>query len=113
MDKKFGEKMYKTIVINGMDIYKNLYENPALAHLKRQEFTELYNKLTEEEKCIYYDNIRDILIDTTSLVLGILDGICSLNGGGFFESKVIIDGEDMKNDMQDSFLAYIQENDLE
>ena len=50
MDKKFGEKMYKTIVINGMDIYKNLYENPALAHLKRQEFTELYNKLTEEEK---------------------------------------------------------------
>ena len=113
MDKKFGEKMYKTIVINGMDIYKNLYENPALAHLKRQEFTELYNKLTEEENCIYYDNIRDILIDTTSLVLGILDGICSLNGGGFFESKVIIDGEDMKNDMQDSFLAYIQENDLE
>ena len=72
MDKKFGEKMYKTIVINGMDIYKNLYENPALAHLKRQEFTELYNKLTEEEKCIYYDNIRryfNIILFETMIML--------------------------------------------
>lgn len=113
MDKKFGEKMYRTVVIEGMNIYKELYDNPELSHLRKKGFIDLYNKLTEEEKCIYYDNVRDILIDTTSHILGILDGICSLEEGGCFESKVTIDGEDMENDMQDSFLAYIQENDLE
>lgn len=50
-----------------------------------------------------------IIIDTISSVFGIFDGSSTLSGGNF-EFEVKINGVDTENELQDSFLEYIEEN---
>ena len=53
MNEKFVEKIYKTIVEDGVGEYKNLLDNTALKNTTDKYWInalELYEKLTSEEK---------------------------------------------------------------
>ncbi len=53
MNEKFVEKIYKTIVEDGVGEYKNLLDNTALKNATDKYWInalELYEKLTSEEK---------------------------------------------------------------
>lgn len=112
MNINFGEKMYKSVVKEGIKAYKKMYENMPNNYDSAYwgNISKFCNKLNDEDKKAFYSIIEMILEDVTAHVLGILDGVCSLAGGGAFNSEVIIDGEDMENDLQESFLVYIDEN---
>ena len=112
MNINFGEKMYNSIVIEGIGTYKKMYENLSDNHDSEywRNISKFYNKLNDEDKNAFYNIIEMVLEDTTAHVLGILDGVCSLAGGGAFDSEIIIDRENMENDLQESFLVYIDEN---
>ena len=49
------------------------------------------------------------MIDTISSVFGILDGSSTLSGGDF-EFEVRINGISTEDDLQDTFLGFVEEN---
>lgn len=53
--------------------------------------------------------LKNVIIDTTSNVFGILDGSSTLNGGDM-DIKVEINGQDSEDELQDTFLEFIEEN---
>lgn len=111
MNMDFGKMIYNTVVKNGVNIYKRMYEH--LTGASRYEYwndiKRFYDTLTEKEKIVFFKIVELILIDTVSHVFGILDGVCGLADGGDFEASVVINGEDMEHELQDSFLAYVEE----
>ena len=112
MNINFGEKMYKSVVMEGINAYKKMYEDLSDNYDDAywENISRFCKKLSDEDKKAFYNIIEMVLEDATAHVLGILDGVCSLAGGGAFDSEVIIDGENMENDLQESFLVYIDEN---
>lgn len=112
MIKNKVEIIYESIVEEGMKIYHELYEsievsNNTIDYWKKA--IALYHILTDEEKAIFYDIIRQVIIDTTASIFGLLDGSSSLPGGGTFETKITVDGVDTKNLLQDYFLSIVEE----
>ena len=110
----FGKKVYETVVKWGIEHYKKEYETEVSFDCNESFWKsrdEFYKKMNEDEKEIFFGILELTMIDTVSHVLGILDGSSSLAGGGFFEPEIKINGEDMVCDLQDSFLAYVEEQD--
>lgn len=71
MNEKFVEKIYKTIVEDGVGEYKNLLDNTALKNATDKYWInalELYEKLTSEEKEKMLKFAELIMIDTISSV---------------------------------------------
>ena len=68
-----------------------------------------YEDLSEERKEILMSIIKQTIIDTISNVLGIIDGSSTLNDCDL-EPKLLLDNKDTENELQDTFLAYIEEN---
>jgi len=107
MNEKFVEKIYKTIVEDGVGEYKNLLDNTALKNTTDKYWInalELYEKLTSEEKEKMLKFAELIMIDTISSVFGILDGSSTLSGGDF-EFEVRINGISTEDELQDTFLG--------
>ena len=69
----------------------------------------MYEKLTSEEKEKMLKFAELIMIDTISSVFGILDGSSTLSGGDF-EFEVRINGISTEDDLQDTFLGFVEEN---
>ena len=111
MFEVFGKKMYETVIKGGAKDYKTLFANSSSDSGCGywHELRSFYDELDEERKDILFNFVEIVMIDTVSHVLGILDGSSSLAGGGFFEPEIKINGEDMVCDLQDSFLAYVEE----
>lgn len=69
----------------------------------------MFKKLSEEQEQLLLGILKNIIIDTISNVLGILDGSSSLNGENM-DIKVQINGQDTEEKLQDTFLIFIEEN---
>ena len=103
MNEKFVEKIYKTIVEDGVGEYKNLLDNTALKNATDKYWInalELYEKLTSEEKEKMLKFAELIMIDTISSTLS----------GGDFEFEVRINGISTEDELQDTFLEFVEEN---
>ena len=112
MNEKFVEKIYKTIVEDGVGEYKNLLDNTALKNTTDKYWInaiEQYEKLTSEEKEKMLKFAELNIIDTISSVFGILDGSSTLSGGDF-EFEVRINGISTEDELQDTFLGFVEEN---
>ena len=112
MNEKFVEKIYKTIVEDGVDEYKNLLDNTALKNATDKYWInalELYEKLSSEEKEKILKFAEFIMIDTISSVFGILDGSSTL-AEETFEFDVMINGISTENEIQDTFLGFVEDN---
>lgn len=110
MNEEFIKRLYDTIIIDGLEIYKNQFQNTALSE-KTFEFTrkslELYSDLSDEQKKFFFEILRVIMIDTISGVFGIFDGSSTLNDGNM-DVHITINGEDTEEELQDCFLEYIE-----
>lgn len=112
MNEKFVEKIYKVIVEDGVGEYKNLLDNTPLKNVTDKyciKALELYEKLSSEEKEKMLKFAELIMIDTISSVFGILDGSSTLSEETF-EFDVMINGVSTENELQDTFLEYVEEN---
>lgn len=108
----FGEKVYNSVIRWGIEHYKKECGTKLETDCKERCLhfdDEFYKKMTKEEKENFYCFLELVMINTASHILGLIDGSTSLNGGGAFESKIVIDGEDMTCELQDSFLVYVEE----
>lgn len=112
MNEEFIKRIYNTIVIENIEIYKNQFET-SIQSDNIGDYTrkclEMYAMLSEEQKQLMLEILKNVIIDTTSNVFGILDGSSTLNGGDM-DIKVEINGQDSEDELQDTFLEFIEEN---
>ena len=106
------EIIYESIVEEGMETYKQLYEETKITDrtiVFWRNAIKLYEKLDSNEKEIFFDIIEQVIIDTTSSIFGILDGSSSIAGGGTLETDIKIDNLDTEQNLQDYFLEIVQQ----
>lgn len=111
MNEEFIKSIYQTVVEEGKKDYQELYEDTVdteriLDYWKNAR--ALYHSFDEKQKSIFYDILEQTIIDTISSIFGILDGSCGVFGGNF-ECDVKINGISTEDDLQDCFLGFIEE----
>ena len=112
MNKKFIRSLYKTVVEEGKYIYSDLYENTEVTDKTVQYWKnalELYHSFDKRQKSIFIDIIKQTMVDTISSILGVLDGSSTLSEGDF-EFDVKINGVSTEDELQDTFLEFVEEN---
>lgn len=112
MIKEKVEIIYESIVEEGIETYRQLYEKTKITDktiVFWKKAIKLYEKLDSDEKEVFFDIIEQIIIDTTSSIFGIFDGSSSVAGGRTLETDIKIDNLDTKQNLQDYFLEIVQE----
>ncbi|MDF2791881.1 MAG: hypothetical protein K0S80_4983 [Neobacillus sp.] len=117
--KEFVKELRNTISDEYIDTYKQIYSSTLIDNKIKEDpywFDALtfYQSLSQKDKETLFKIIKQTTIDTTSTILGIIDGPVSLNqiSGDFTltytenEKTVILNG-----DLQDQFLTKIKEKD--
>ncbi len=112
MNEKFIKELYKDIITEGIDHYRDSLENnnskDAIVRCWISAL-ELYEQLSSEQRGKMLDFAEIVMIDTISCVFGILDGISTL-GDGKWEFDVKINGVDTEDELQDTFLEYVEDS---
>ena len=111
MNEEFARRIYETIIENGENIYKDLYENTEITEKTIDYWKnalELYNSLNYDQKNVFMNIIKQTMIDTISNLFGVLDGSSTLSGGNM-EFDIKINGISTEDEMQDTFLEIVEE----
>lgn len=112
MNREFVKRIYGTIVEEGSSTYRELYETTTITEHTVDYWKKaigLYQTFDDDKKEIFNDILKQTIIDTISSVFGILDGSSTLSGGNF-EFDIKINGVDTENELQDTFLVFVEEN---
>ncbi|MCG1021462.1 transposase [Sutcliffiella horikoshii] len=113
MSDIFVKSLYETIVKENLQLYKNLYETTNVTS-KTDDYWKkaigFYNSLTGENKDTLMRIIEQTMIDTTSNMLGVIDGSSTLNDCSL-EPKLLLDSKDTEGELQDLFLEFIEDRD--
>ena len=110
MDSKELAKLLKKEIINeNLEIYKGLFTDYSPSEIKDPYFidaTSFFNTLPDEHKKIFFSILRQVMIDTISNVLGVIDGSSSLaeHDGNF---SLLYEGKPIKY-LQDYFLSQFE-----
>lgn len=81
--KDFVTVLKNAVVNDNMSIYKELFESTLIDDVTddywRQALT-LFKTLTNDQQDVFFTIIRQTILDTTSNILGIIDGSCMIEG---------------------------------
>lgn len=104
--KKFVSQLRKDVVDENITIYRGLFLDTPIekaSDLYWRGALELFGTLTPEQRDVFFKVIRQIAVDTTSNVLGVIDGVNAFEGvGGEFELR--FSGKKISGDLQSLFL---------
>ncbi len=111
MNIDFVESLYKSIIVEHMELYENIFNTAVHENMPeyRKKTLEFYNNLSQENKEVLMGLLKQSMINAISNLLGIIDGSSTLNDCDL-EPKLLLDNKDTENELQDTFLAYIEEN---
>ncbi|QSB55488.1 transposase [Acinetobacter calcoaceticus] len=117
--KEFVKELINTVSDEYIDTYKHVYSSTLMDNtIKKDPYwldaLTFYQSLSQKDKETLFKIIKQTTIDTTSTILGIIDGPVSLDqiSGDFMltytenEKTVILSG-----DLQDEFLTKIKDKD--
>ncbi|KJH54909.1 hypothetical protein [Acinetobacter calcoaceticus] len=117
--KEFVKELINTVSDEYIDTYKHIYSSTLMDNtIKKDPYwldaLTFYQSLSQKDKETLFKIIKQTTIDTTSTILGIIDGPVSLDqiSGEFMltytenEKTVILSG-----DLQDEFLTKIKDKD--
>ena len=110
--EEFVQRVYESVVNENLDSYKDLFQNTEITNTTMNYWKKaitFYSSFEDGEKSIFFDIIRQIIIDTISSIFEIMDGSSTLSGGDEIDVSVEINGIDTDHDLQDSFLAFVEE----
>lgn len=108
----FAKGLKSSIIDDGMKIYADLFIQAEANSVTDPYFNRalgFYNSLSDEQKSILLEMIRQTSIDAISAFCGVLDGTSSI--GNQFHTFVLHDqsGNKLNGDLQDYFLAEFEE----
>ncbi|MGE8599321.1 MAG: transposase [Acinetobacter calcoaceticus] len=117
--KEFVKELINTVSDEYIDTYQQIYSSTLIdSKIKKDPYwfdaLTFYQSLSPKDKETLFKIIKQTTIDTTSIILGIIDGPVTLNQipGDFTltytenEKTVILSG-----DLQDEFLTKIKDKD--
>lgn len=111
MNEDFIKSIYKTIVQENKELYKDIFNNTNIGELSDvywKQSLQLYNDLSQDKREVFISIIEQIMIDTVSNIFGIIDGSSTLNGCNI-QPKLLLDDTDTDGELQDLFLEYVEE----
>lgn len=99
------------VVEENTSTYKDLFSNAPISEAHDPYWIRavgLFASLTDEQRSVFFEVIRQVIIDTSSNILGILDGSSCLAGLEGELALVSQGGERIDGDLQQLFLAEIE-----
>lgn len=113
MQKELVTAIYNSILVENIEIYKNLFETTKVGPKTTEYWREtlgLYEKLSEDDKKVLLKIIEQTVIDTISNMLGAIDGSSTL---AEIESEIglTVDKQCIQGDLQDLFLELVEKSD--
>ena len=104
---KFVGHLRSYVIDENLEIYKKLFEEtPALGATDPYWKTalNLFEKLNAEQRMVFFEVIRQVIVDTTANVLGVVDGVNSIyQDNEVYELRC--EGVVISGDLQSVFLA--------
>ena len=112
-ETKFIEALKATTVESNLKAYKDIFEKTTLNNEVKDPYWKdallLFNSLNNDQKRIFFSILRQVAIDTTAQILGILDGTSSMDGyDAEFKLTTSENGQVINGDLQDIFLASVE-----
>lgn len=111
--EQFVKAMYATVVQDALSDYKNMYEEEVSisdTELYSQAI-HMYQQMDPEQQKLMMHIIEVVMVDTVSHIFGVIDGSSPLNDSDM-EATLLLDDVDSEGELQDSFIGYLQEEDL-
>ncbi|REK77671.1 transposase [Paenibacillus paeoniae] len=112
MIETFMKALYESIVEENLELYKNIYETTKVTpktDVYWKQAIDMYNSLSDENKKILMRIIKQTMIDTISNTLGVIDGSSTLKDC-LAEPKCYLNSIETDGELQEYFLAFIEEN---
>ncbi|UUS64066.1 MULTISPECIES: hypothetical protein [unclassified Acinetobacter] len=107
MDSKELVYLLKIGIINeNLEIYKGLFSDTLPSEIKDPYFIDaisFFNTLTDEHKRIFFSILRQVMIDSISNVLGVIDDSSSLEEH-YGDFSLLYEGKSLEY-LQDYFLS--------
>ncbi|WP_180171510.1 hypothetical protein [Acinetobacter sp. YH12023] len=107
--KELAHLLKKGIINENLEIYKGLFIDYSPSEIKDPYFIDaisFFNNLPDEHKRIFFSILRQVMIDSISNVLGVIDGSSSLeeHDGDF---SLLYEGKSLEY-LQDYFLSQFE-----
>ena len=107
------QSVYDAVVEDNLAIYARLFnecnDENTIEYWKNAR--ELYHNLDAAQQQVFFGILRTVVTDSVSTVFGVLDGVCALDGDRVF--ALCINGQGADHDLQDRFLAYVEDLEAE
>jgi hypothetical protein len=108
--EEFVSCIRREILEENLALYRQYLEHPSLSASARDTYwprmTELYQSLNEDQRRLFIDGIRQVMVDTLSNVFGILDGSTVLKEHReYFHLTYSSEPQELNGDLQDLFLS--------
>jgi hypothetical protein len=105
--KEFAIRLRKGVVEENTLIYRDLFsgtpvEKASDAYWRRA--IKLFAALSKEQKEVFFEVIRQVTVDTTSNILGVIDGVSTLEDVRE-ELELSLGRDRISGDLQSLFLA--------
>ncbi|WP_028622117.1 hypothetical protein [Pseudomonas sp. Ant30-3] len=102
----------KTAVIDeNIMIHKDLFSSTSMSDATDEYWKRaiaLFNSIPAEQRNVFLEVIRQIMVDTTSNILGIMDGVNTIDGANDdFSLTYGKDGNNLTGDLQGLFLTEV------
>ena len=108
----FVSKLNTAVVEENHAIYRNLLMNTEIGQASDpywRRVLHLFGDLSADQREVLLELTRQVSIDATANVLGVIDGACAL-GGVDCEFRLIHGGRDLAGDLQSLFLEQAEQN---
>jgi hypothetical protein len=107
--KEFVSQLRATVIDENVAIYRDLFVGTSVesaSDLYWRRALIMFKSLSPEQQKVFFDVVRQVAVDTTSNILGIIDGVSSL--GNMKEKLALVSSQEpsiLSGDLQDFFLA--------
>lgn len=105
-DERFVGLARSEIVDGNLGLYQRLFEETPLSETTDDYFREalgLFERLSGEERDVFFKILRQVSVDTVSSLFAVLDGVSSLQGQ-IDDFDLSYQGKKINGDLQDLFL---------
>jgi predicted RNA polymerase sigma factor len=107
--KDFVVRLRAAVIEENIAIYRDLFEStPAekASDVYWKKALALFNALSPEQQEVFFEVVRQIAVDTTSNVLGVIDGINAVEG---LDAELVLSygggNQPLNGDLQSLFLV--------
>jgi hypothetical protein len=106
--QEFVVGLRSSVVEENSSIYRSLFGTTKLETTTDPYWNRalaLFSELSDEQKAIFFEVLRQVAVDTTSNLLGVLDGVNDIQGANGVFELISGDGQKLNGDLQALFLV--------